>query len=233
MNHQLLQYIAFAKEHKMPASDIRANLVSAGWDAAQVDAALAAGDDALLMPPPPPGAPVGAAPSGGVSGRPAGPIAVTEQRTTRGLEYTIMFLAMAVTAVSLGALLHNLVDGAFGHATDDNGFVTYATAALIVSLPIFALLFLRLKRAEAKGPELRHDPSRRHSVQLTLIVTFLWGLFRLVAYIYSLLNPTNDSYLGSNISSAGGNFLHTLITVGIAGLIFVYYWIDEHKKDKS
>jgi len=229
MNHQLLQYVTFARSRKLNDQDIRDNLVSAGWNAEQVDAALEAGDDAALMPPPPPGA---AASAGGLKPAAAGPIAVTEQRTTRGLEYTIMFLAMGVTAISLGALLHNLVDGAFGRTTDDGGFVTYATAALIVSLPIFALLFLRLKRAEGTEPELRHDPSRRHSVQLTLIVTFLWGLFRLVTYIYSLLNPSNDSYLGSNISSAGGNFLHTLITVGIAGLIFVYYWMDEHKKDK-
>ncbi|HSX01542.1 MAG TPA: hypothetical protein VLF67_04855, partial [Candidatus Saccharimonas sp.] len=104
MNHQLLQYIAFARGKKHKDKDIRDNLVGAGWDAAQVDEALAAGDAAMMMPPPPPGGghplPAGTR----AFGTNGAPIAVIQQRTTRGLEYIIMFIALGVTAVALGAL---------------------------------------------------------------------------------------------------------------------------------
>jgi hypothetical protein len=228
MNHQLLQYITFARGRKVKDKDIRDNLVAAGWEASQVDEALKADDSTLLMPPPPPGA---AVTHSGISGGSSAPIAVIQQRTTRGLEYIIMFLALGVTAVALGALLHSVVDNGFGYSSDLSGFTSYAASALIVALPIFAILFLRLKKAELANPQLRADPSRRHAIQLLLVVAFLWGLFRLVTYIYSLINGSGaEQYLGSNITAPLGNFLHTLVTVGIAGSIFAYYWADEHRE---
>lgn len=235
MNNQLLQYINFARGRKLSDQDIHDNLVAAGWNAEQVAAALKAGDEAMLMPPPPPGgaSDLQNSPEAGRSQRNE-PIAVIQQRTTRGLEYIIMFLAMGVTAISLGALLHSSVDSGYGYnGGDSDGFVAFASSALIVALPIFAVLFLRLKKAETTEPGIRHDPSRRHAVQLTLVVAFLWGLLRLVTYIYSLLNGSGDGFLGSNISDPIGNLLHTLITVGIAGGIFAFYWADEHRKDQK
>ncbi len=229
MNHQLLQYVVFARSRKMADRDIQDNLVAAGWDADQVKEALKAKDDALLMPPPPPGH----GDDNSLSRHNDGPIAVVQQRTTRGLEYTIMFLAMGVTAISLGALLHHIVDNSFNAGSSDSTFASYAAAALIVSLPIFALLFLRLRRAEMSETALRDDPSRRHAVQITLVVAFLWGLFRLVTYIYSLLSGADSSGYSSNVSAPTGNLLHMLITVCIAGLIFTYYWVDEHHRDKA
>lgn len=230
MNHQLLQYISFARSKKMSDEDIRANLVNAGWGLEKVDEALKGGDKALLVPPPPP-------PPGGGSSVARGtqqPIAVVSQRTTRGLEYMIMFLALGVTAISLGEVLHSIVDESFGNTSGFDGLVSYATSALIVALPIFAILFLRLKKAELGEPTLRRDSSRRHAVQLTMIVAFLWGLFRLVTYIYSLLNGGLDnSVAGSGTASPVANFLHALVTVAIAGGIFTYYWIDEHHKGQE
>jgi hypothetical protein len=237
MNHQLLQYIEFARKHKMEDGDIRANLVSAGWDGEQVDAALEADGKALLMPPPPPAPAGSSALVGGViatpSGTPATPIAVVQQRTTKGLEYTIMFVALGASAISLGALLHNTVDSSFG-GQGSTDLVSFAASALIVALPIFIVLFLRLKKAELVTPAIRSDASRRHAVQFTLIVSFVWGLFRLITYIYSLLNSGSGSstFLGSDNSSPIANLLHTLITLAIAGAIFAYYWLDEHRKDQ-
>lgn len=235
MNHQLLQYINFARDRKMNDQDIRDNLVAAGWNARQVEAALKAGDKDLLMPPPPPTSDSETMAASGLSRSQRNePIAVIQQRTTRGLEYIIMFLAMGVTAISLGALLHSLVDSGYGYSGgSSDGFMAFASSALIVALPIFAVLFLRLKKAEATETGIRHDPSRRHAVQLTLIVAFLWGLYRLVTYIYSLINGRAENFMGSNISDPLGNLLHTLITVGIAGGIFAYYWADEHRKDQK
>lgn len=235
MNYQLLQYIKFARDKHMTTDDIRANLVAAGWDVEQVEAALHAPDKMMLVPPPPP-APAGSLSGQGeaVIGHGASPIAVVQQRTTKGLEYTIMFIALGVAAVSFGEVLHNTVDTVFGNQGSQDA-VSLAASALIVAFPIFALLFLRLKKAEKRDPAIRSDASRRHAVQLTLIVSFAWGLFRLVTYIYSLLNSGSDlaSSLGSDNSSPVANILHTLITLVIAGTIFAYYWVDEHRKDQA
>ena len=234
MNHQLLEYISFARQHKLKDGDIKANLVAAGWPAVTVDEAMKGGDKALFVPPPPPPPAGNLATTGWTAGSPQQPIAVVSQRTTRGLEYVIMFLALGVTATSLGEVLHSLVDDSFGNTSSYDGLVSYATSALIVSLPIFVILFLRLKRAELADPSIRRDSSRRHAVQLTLIVAFLWGLFRLVTYIYSLLNGGSTSFLdASGTSLPVANLLHMLITVVIAGGIFSYYWADEHRKGQE
>lgn len=238
MNQQLLQYINFARDRQVKDQDIRANLIGAGWEVGQVDAALSAGPDAAILPPPPPapaassaGVMVGMAAPGPAVGA---PIAVVQQRTTKGLEYTIMFLALGASAISLGALLHDMVSSGIGGDAGSSDVVSFAASAIIVALPIFAVLFLRLKKAELANPGIRSDASRRHAVQLTLIVTFLWGLGRLIAYIYSLLNSGagDSSFLGSDNSSPAANLLHTLITLTIAGGIFGYYWFDEHRKDQ-
>ena len=231
MNQQLMQYISFARDRKSPESDIRANLIAAGWEQIQVEAALGADNNTLLMPPPPPGIHTAATMPAGLQN--ASPIAVIQQRTTKGLEYTIMFLALGITAISLGQLLHSLVDSSFG-ANSSSGLSTYASSAILVALPIFAILFLRLKKAENANPTIRTDASRRHAVQLTLIVTFIWGIFRLTTYVYSLLNGGGgDSYLGTDNTSGVANFLHTITTLVIAGGIFAYYWIDEHRKEQG
>jgi hypothetical protein len=71
-------------------------------------------------------------------------------------------------------------------------------------------------------------------VQLALIVSFVWGLFRLMTYVYSLLNGgSGNDFLGSDNTNPVANLLHTLVTLAIAGTIFVYYWRDEHKKGQQ
>lgn len=231
MNQQLVHYITFARDKKLSDTDIRANLIGAGWVPEQVDAALGANDNILLMPPPPPSK-AGAFVQQ-LSSNQNTPIAVVQQRTTKGLEYTIMFIALGISAVSLGELCHAMVDSLTGQSGSSD-FVSYASSAVIVALPIFIYLFFRLKKAERANPQIRLDPSRRHAVQLTLIVSFLWGIYRLTTYIYSLLNGgSGSSYSGTDNPSALANILHTLTTLAIAGSIFAYYWIDEHRKDQQ
>lgn len=160
---------------------------------------------------------------------------VVQSFSTRGLEYIIMFIAMGVAALALGSLLHSTVNTLLGstasYGTSD-GVVSLATAALIVALPIFGFLFLRLKRAEQTEPELRHDPSRKRAIQLTLVITFLIGLGNIIYFLYNLMSGSiRDNYnlVGSPAASGVlGNFIHLLITLAIAGGIFAYYWYDEH-----
>lgn len=255
MNPEIIEYIKQARKLKASNEDIESMLLAAGWPADQVRAALHANLELPVPPPPPhelaeaptpnPQAPV-------MPVHPVGPapVAVVQSMSTRGFEYIIMFIALYITSSSLGALLHNFVNNAFvevssspysSYSSNDGSLVSYASAALIVALPIFCWLFLRLKKAELADPTLKADPSRRKAVHLTLVITFLIGVFKVIGYIFSLMNSTSsDSYSlfsifgffdGSRGSgSAIANLLHTLITLIIAGGIFWYYWNDQHHK---
>lgn len=225
MNDQLFGYIKDARDRGLSDPVIKSNLVVAGWDAHLAEAGLTAD---LSFPAP--AVPIEAR-LGAIASNPTRPVAVVSNFTTRGLEYIIMFIAMAVTAVSLGLVLHSLVDTLFNADGDAyDGIVSYATSALVVALPVFAALFLRLKKAELSDTTLLEDPSRKHAVQLTLIITFIIGIWKVITYVYSLLNAGNgsvDAY--GSTQSLGGNLIHTLITLAIAGGIFAYYWRDSHK----
>jgi hypothetical protein len=223
MNAALQKYIEAARAKGHSDDRIKKDLVGAGWEAKEVTAGLAGDDD--LVPPPPP------------SAASRQPQPVVQNFSTRGLEYIIMFIAMAVSALSLGSLLHSNVNNLMGNG--DSGFsgstVSFAASALIVALPVFGVLFLRLKKAEAADPDLHHDPSRKKAVQLTLIVTFLIGLGNIIFFVYSLMDGTSSDYRYNAVGSAAanttlGNFIHLLITLAIAGGIFAYYWLDEHRK---
>jgi hypothetical protein len=235
MNASLQQYIEAARTKGHQDDRIKHDLVAAGWDPKMVSTGLAGDDDDLVPPPPPPGA--GHGPSHGED-QTSRPQAVVQTLTTRGLEYIIMFIALGVTALALGSLLHSNVNNLLGNG--DGSFtsntVSFAAAALVVALPVLAVLFLRLKKAELADPALHHDPSRKRAVQLTLIVTFLVGLGNIIFFVYSLMSGQNDSYqynaLGSRAAgSLVGDFIHLVITLAIAGGIFAYYWLDEHRKD--
>ncbi|HWZ65990.1 MAG TPA: DUF5671 domain-containing protein [Patescibacteria group bacterium] len=217
MNQDLIDYIKQARAHNNDNETIKGSLITAGWEEKIVDSALKANLD-LIVPPPPPHQPLQH------TSENAKPIAVVQNMSTRGIEYVIMFIALGASAISLGFLLHNMVDRSILNVNNfDDSFISVSSAALLVSLPIFALLFLRLKRAELKDAALYHDPSRRKAIQLTLIITFLIGLYVVISYVYSLLNSIN----GTN---AVANLIHSFITLVISGGIFTYYWRDIHHK---
>jgi hypothetical protein len=147
--------------------------------------------------------------------RPAAP-------TTRAFAHVLTLLSMGISAAALGAVLHNLVDVAFGYTRGTDGLVTFAASTLVVVLPVFVALFLWLHRQEAAGPEL--DRASRLAVQVTLVVAFLWALSSLATYVYGLLNATSgEPYLGGNIASPLGNAVHTLVTLTITGAVFAYW----------
>ena len=223
-NKALIQYIAAARKKGHSDEQIKHDLVAAGWNAKMVAASIA-GESDLPVPPPP-----------AVRGEGA-PRAVVQNFSTRGLEYIIMFIALGVSAVSLGSILHSTINALVGSEqsalSGGNGAVPFAASALVVSFPVLAYLFLRLKNAELSDASLRADASRKRAIQLTLIVTFLVGLGNVIYFVYSLMaGDTVDTYnsFGSPAaSSILGNFVHLLITLAIAGGIFMYYWRDEHQ----
>lgn len=206
---------------------IRTNLIAGGWNAELIDPALKG--EMSDVPPPPP------APT--VAAQATPPVAVVQNFSTRGLEYVIMFISLWVSASSIGFLAHQALSNAFGVNSDSYSFLGFdqmSIAALVVALPIFTILFLRLKKAERNDPTVKNDPSRKRAVQLTLIITFLIGLGNVIGYVYSLITPpvtnTYDAALVGSGQSGIINLGHTAITLIIAGGIFAYYWHDEHKK---
>ncbi len=222
MNEQLNTYIKEKRDAGISDQEIKTNLISAGWQSEMVDQAISGKHNDA--PPPPPAA---AAPT-------AAPVAVVQTYTTKGLEYIIMFISLWVTASSIAFLLHNIVNMAFGNADIYGDTAPIATASLIVALPIFSILFVRLKKAEKENPEIMNDPSRKRAVQLTLVITFIVGIWNIIWYLYSFLNGGSpvDTYSSSETSlNPVGDLIHTLISVSIAGSIFAYYWREEHRKN--
>ncbi len=224
MAHQaLLDYIAAAREKGYSDDQIKHDLVSAGWDKKMVSAAIRPDGD-LPVPPPPP------------ETDPSSPRPVVQNLSTRGLEFIIMFIALGVAAVALGSLLHSSVNTLFGSNESilgSGGSMPFAASALVVAFPILAYLFLRLQKAELANPSLRLDASRKRAIQITLVVTFLVGLGNVIYFVYSLMSGNNNDAYNTFGSSAAnsllGNFVHLVITLAIAGGIFVYYWRDEHQ----
>jgi hypothetical protein len=223
MNQDIVDYIKKARKDGASDDDIRKQLTLFKWPTDTVDAALKANLD-LPVPPPPPSLATG----------PVAPVAVVKNMTTRGLEYFIMFIALWITATSFAWLLHNAVNLAFaaGSQSDPDTLTSLATPALLVAVPIFSVLFLRLKKAELTNPQLHLDPSRRHAIQLTLVITFIIAIADVIAYLYSLMSgSTADSLVGSSSSNGWADAVHMLVTLVVAGGIFVYYWRDIHQKD--
>jgi hypothetical protein len=240
MNTSLERYIITARAKGHTDNQIKGDLLEAGWDEDLVTGGLKEAGD--LVPPPPPPSSTHAKPAKDTKSAAGAKtletdsadkfVKVVPYRSTAGLEYLILFISLWVAAMSLAAVLHGIVDMTFGKGDSFyEGVNSFATAALIVSLPIFSFLFLRLKKQEMVNPDIRRDVNRKNAVQLTLVVTFLIGLGKTIFYIYQLLNIGNSDVSGVGVFAS--ELLHTIITVGISGLIFVYYWIDDHKKVAS
>lgn len=231
MNPALTDYIKQKRESKVDDGKIRQNLIEQGWPTADVEKAMGISHDNDAPPPPP------LVPSQ-VSVSSQNPTPVVNTFTTRGIEYLIMFISLWVTATSIGFLLHQLVDSALGGGSGDDfyGFIEPVTSAsLVVALPIFAILFLRLKKAEQNDPSVRQDHSRRRAINITLVVTFLIGIFKVIGTVYQLISGGGDSTFYDSVSTYNPltEIMHLIITLGIAGGIFAYYWHDLHQSENE
>lgn len=148
------------------------------------------------------------------------PVPVIQVLSTRGVEYLMFTIMLWVGAIDLGWILLALINGG---ANFD--ILSFPVASLLVVLPIFGYLLVRLKRAEFANPGLRLEPSKRRLTQITQVVTFLVCFVNLVAFVYLIMVKISGQFdfpLWKMI-------LDLLVIVGIAGGILAYYWFDEHK----
>lgn len=149
------------------------------------------------------------------------PLAVVKVLSVRGIEYLFMSIFLWLGAGSLIVLILSIVNGESGFDT-----LAFPLSLLLIALPGFAWLFLRLKKAELKDPMLKYDPSKRRATQRTQVLAFLVCLVNLISYVYLLLKSLSEE----NSGDLGKATLNMLVILLVAGGVLAYYWVDEHRQ---
>ena len=166
----------------------------------------------LVSPTPIPPAPTAVA---GVTPQP-----VVKVLSPRGVEYVFMTIALLTAAIGLVYALLALVNGQTKFAV-----LYFPLSLLLVAVPVFSWLFLRLKQAELVDPAARLDASKRRSTQFIQIITFLVCFFTLISFLSIIFAKVSGSYTGSIFKV----ILDVLVILLVTGGILFYYWNDEHK----
>lgn len=218
MHEDTKNYVKRMRKQGKSDDDIKKSLAANDWRPEEIAALFGGAADTHPVPLPP------------HKTQEPKPIAVVQQYSTIGMEYSIMFISLFFGAISFGAILHAAIDYYNSYTIQGPFLSTVSLPAVtaMVTLPLFAILFLRLRRIERTKPSVRNDASRRHGVQLTLIVSFIWGVATLIFYLYQLVNSIDDVNQARDYQFV--QFIHLLITLVISGSIFAYYWIDEHRQ---
>lgn len=207
MAAEITNYIAKAREKNLSDEQIKNQLIAAGWPTEQVTAALMQTQDVPVPPPP-----------------------VPHVGMWTGFLYILFFISLYVLATSIGGILHTWVDKAFPSPNNNSSFFTFDTAsvvrgyiaAIIVSYPLFTLLAIILKKQLIKQAAVKNLRSRKLLIYITLIGTFLIMLGNVISAIYDFLSGT----------VTGNAIRHLLITLLIAGSIFIYF-LSEVKHDRN
>ncbi len=138
--------------------------------------------------------------------------------------YLVMFMTLAITAVSVGTIAFQLInkwlpdalmsyDGSLMYIQD---MIRNAAAALIIAFPIFAWIHTILTRATQKNPELQLS---RPKVVITYLTLFIASAF-IIGDLIALVN----SVLAGDLTH---RFVLKVLTIlVIAGGIFWYYLTD-------
>lgn len=151
---------------------------------------------------------------------PLRPTPVVKVLSPVGVEYVFLTVTLLIGAASLIGVLISLVNG-----KTDFGVLAFPTATLTVTVPLFAALFLHLKKLEAQNPALRLDASKRRSTQFTQIAAFVVSLLTLIGFVTSVFAKLG----GQSSLSVGKAFLNSLCILVVSGGILAYYWYDEHR----
>ena len=149
------------------------------------------------------------------------PQPVVKVLSPAGVEYVFMTVALLTTEFGLGSVLIALFNGKTSFSV-----LAYPAALLIVAVPVFAWLFLRLKKAELLNIGRRFDASKRRSTQFIQIFNFLITFFTTIGFIAAIFSKMAGQYNGSLVKL----FLDVLVVWIVSGGVLVYYWLDEHKK---
>jgi hypothetical protein len=166
------------------------------------------------MPPAPNPTPASSTPGGVI------PQPVVRVLSPRGVEYVFMAIALVTGAIGLVSALLALVNGNHSFSV-----LYFPLALLLVAVPVFSGLFLRLKQAELLDPTARLDASKRRTTQFLQIGSFLICFFTLIGFLAIVFAKLSGSYSGSLVKV----ILDAAVILVVTGGILFYYWNDEHK----
>ena len=198
-NPDLEKYIATARAQNATNDQIKQQLVQSGWVESEVSEALNPQPSGAPNLPPPP---------------------VPRFGMWVAFQYIILFISLYISATALGGLLHTAVDRIFQDrinqysygSTINSYLLNFYLAFLIVGFPIFAYLFITLKRQVIKNPAIKNITSRKVLIYITLVGTFLIMVGHLIGTLMSFLSG----------SIALSSIFHLGVTFLIAGSIFGY-----------
>ena len=149
------------------------------------------------------------------------PVPVVKVLSVRGVEYLFMSIFLWLAAGSFTGLVLSLINGSTGFSS-----LAFPLSMLLVALPGFAVMFLRLKKAELDNPRLKLDPSKRRLTQITQVLAFLTCLINIITFIYLVLQKIG----GEGELATGKAIVNMLVILAVAGGILAYYWFDEHRQ---
>jgi len=147
------------------------------------------------------------------------PVPVVQVLSVSGLEYAMQTLMLAGWSISLVSLATSLINGSREFTT-----LTYPLSVLLVTLPLFAWLFIRLRRQEAANPAQKLEASRRRFAQLTQLVSFVVSVVTLISLVYYLMQIISNEQTGS----VWKHVASYLVILVVAKAIFLYYWFENH-----
>lgn len=207
----LISYIQAARAKKISDIEIKDQLMKAGWEVSKVDQALnpQINTDSSLIPPP-----------------------VPHVGMWVSFQYILLFISLYIWTISLGGIGYHAADRFVKDPLDqsfssigglDNPVMKGYLAAIIVSYPIFVILFLKLKKLTIVKPYTKSLGSRKLLFYLTLIIAFLILISQLISIIYGVLD--------GNLHAR--SIAHFVIIISIAGSVFIYLLHDVREDRKS
>lgn len=210
MNSQLLEFTRLALTNGVARTEVATALKQAGWAEADIKASLDAFAD-IEFPFPVP--------------RPRPYLSAREV-----FVYLVFFVALYVSAYSLGAIAFEFIDRAFPDALQNGSYIhssndqiRWHVSSLIVAFPLFLFTLRAIAKAIAKDPTKRGSRPRKWLTYMTLFVAAISLIGDFISLIYNLLGGELTVRFALKVATVAA----------IAGGISAYLLMDMRKDEKS
>ncbi|MDO8617825.1 MAG: DUF5671 domain-containing protein [Candidatus Uhrbacteria bacterium] len=212
MSNDLQPFIKEALTAHIPRAKIKEQLIAAGWQEDEVKNALDAYVDSDF------------------------PIPIPKRRpylsAREAFLYLVLYMSLYVSSFSLGTLFFQFINrwlpdpsrGTYSYESFGSlETIRQATAALIITFPVFMLISWILARSGALDPEKRGSKIRKWLTYITLFIAAGVIIGDLIALVSNVLSGELTM-----------RFVLKILTVlAIAASIFTYYLLDLRKEEKD
>jgi hypothetical protein len=146
------------------------------------------------------------------------------------VEYVISLFVLGGLLLASNTLFGTLINNWAGQTTEnwlssfEHTLALSAIASLIVSLPIFAILHLRVRAAEVAEPKILHHRWREFVYNLFMVILGLVIVSTLVGLVYNVvkqIDATGDFAAGS---SWWAGYAKTVFSLALVSFVFWYYY---------